>query len=343
MNYPMSKDASQSAATLIAAIEELLSATAGSKGRIPENDLENLCLRVQSARIGFPLSLEECAPRAVNRLGGVLLGPVFTSRAHPWPVDENGNPMAPLCQVFSAHFPVAINGVDGLVQVWMSQSDSGLGKPLIRVIPTAEAEAALMTPVISHGEAIEVLLPEAADWLRDFHSGPKPSKNEYITAAAVKLGHDSANELADADWDQWMQLSCEYGDKYGEDVVQSWQIAGFEEGRVYCDITEDQNSAMVSLEKLLKKLEKNVANSDEELVRLLAKTCSAYKDWASQLGDQTYPCLLGTFQEIQYCAANKDMPLICFESIGMREWGDGGNAQVFFSKENGLSFDWSGF
>ncbi len=341
MDALLSDVATQAATKLVAAVDDLLDATAGSKLAIPEDDLGHLRSSVQSARTGFPLLWKECASHEVNRLGSVLLGPVFTSAAHPWPSDEDGNPMVPLCQLNSAQFPLFIEGVDGLVQVWLTQSDGGYGNSLIRVVPTSDADVALMTPVIQHDEAIDVLLPEAADWLRDFHSGPKPSKNQYITAAAVKLGHASADELAEANSDEWDRLANEYDETYGDDVVACMQITDFDDGRVYCNITADQRNAIVSLEKLRNKLEKNGTPSDDAIVRLLTNTCSAFKAWIEHVGDQTYPSFLGTFQEIQYRAADKDASFICFENIGMREWGEGGNAQVFYSKDNGFSFDWS--
>ncbi len=326
---------------LVAAIDELLAAA--TEIALPGDDLRFLCARVKSERTGYPFVLEERPAQEVNRLGSVLLGPVFTSKAHPWPLDAVGSPMAPLCQLNMAHVPTAVEGLDGLVQVWLAPSGSASVPALIRVVPVADADAASMNPVIEHNELIDALLPEAAEWLRDFHSGSKPSKNEYITAAAVKLGYTNADELSDADWDEWVRVAEEYGDKYGDDVVPCLQITGFEEGRVYCDITEDQKSAVAELEKLRKKLEKNRGTGDETLVRLLTNVCSAYKNWGDLLGEKTYPCLLGTFQEIQYRAADRDEPFVCFEAIGLREWGDGGNAQVFYSKESGFSFDWSCF
>ncbi|MFC7409485.1 helicase associated domain-containing protein [Hydrogenophaga atypica] len=341
MTPHLSENATQAADRLIASVEGLFAT--GTKTTLPEDDLGFLCARVKSARTGYPFVLEEHPAQSVNRLGSVLLGPVFTSKAHAWPVDADGSPMAPLCQLNTAYAPKTFEGLDGLVQVWLTPSGGAIGPAFIRVVPAAEADAALMTPVIEHSESIDVLLPEAAEWLREFHSGLKPSKNQYITAAAVKLGHASADELSDADWEEWLRLAAEYHDRYGDDVVPCFQITGFEEGRVYCDITEDQKSAMGSLEKLRKKLEKKGSAGDEALVQHLANTCSAYEDWVNLLGNQAYPCLLGTFQEIQYRAADMSAPFVCFEAIGLREWGDGGNAQVFYSKESGFSFDWSCF
>lgn len=343
MSSHLTESASQAAIKLVDAIDALLVATSETKLPIPSDDLENLRARVQSARQGFPLQWEQRASQEIDRLGSVLLGPVFTSQAHPWPKDTSGQPMAPLCQLNSTQFPKPIEGIDGLVQVWLSQADGGHDSPLIRLIPPSEVDLALLTPVIGHDEDFDVLLPEAADWVKTHHEEPKPTKNQFITAGAVKFGHSSARELEEADWDEWLRLAEEYGDTYGDDVVRCYQITAYEQAGIYCDITLDQKSAMASLEKLHQKLGKKGDVSDVEIVRLLASTCSAYQNWVCQLGNQSYPCLLGTFQEIQYRAADKVAPLICFEAIGMREWGDGGNAQVFYSKEEGFSFEWSCF
>lgn len=343
MSTNLSKAAAQAAVKLGAALDELIALAADSKLNIPIDELGFLGERLKSARTGFPLTLEECVPQEINRLGSVVLGPVFTSRAHPWPVDGKGLPMAPLCQLNSIQFPQAIEGVEGLVQVWMTQSTAGRALPLIRLVPTADVDVASLSPVIVHDEDIDVLLPEAAEWLKSYHSEPKPRKSQFISAAAGKLGFANAEELEEADWDAYCRINEEYGDTYGEDVITCLQVTGYGEACVYCDITEDQKSAIASLEKLLKKLLKKADVSDEQITRTIANTCTAFKEWQGHLGSQTYPCLLGTFAEIQYQAIDRDTPLICIESIDMREWGDGGNAQVFYSKESGFSFDWSCF
>lgn len=326
---------------LVDSIEELLSVDSGKNQLIVEHELRGLCSSVKSARTGFPLLLEERPSQEVNRLASVLLGPVFTSTNHPWPVDENASPMAPLCQLNTQHLPRKIAGVEGLIQVWLAQEGSSRGDALVRVIPLAEVEATLMAPVITHDEVITVLLPEAVDWLREFHSEAKPSKNKYISAAAVKLGYASADELSDSDWDEWARLADEYGDKYGDDVVVCWQITGFEDVRLYCNITLDHKGAIADLGNLKMKLEKKKADSDAQLISLLEKVGDAYKAWADVCGEKVYPSLFGTFDGIQYSGEDRDEPIICFESIGLREWGDGGNAQVFSGKEKGFYFDWS--
>lgn len=341
MNKSLNGSALDAAHKLLAAIDELPSALSEKYSAIEEHELQGLCSRVKSARMGFPFVMEEVPCQKIDRLGSVLLGPVFTSKAHPWPVDDAAEPMAPLCQLNTAFFPQDVEGVQGLVQVWLSQSGGEQGEALIRVVPSAEADASLLTPVIPYESEIEVLLPDAAEWLRDFHSEPKPSKTQFITEAALKLGHANADVLADADWDEWIRLAEIYGDTYGDDVVMCSQITGFAEGRIYCTTTLDQQNSVAKLEKLKKKLLGKSTPEDAAVITLLDNVCSAYEAWRDCCGKDEYPCFLGTFHHIQYAADDRDPALLCFESIGLRDWGDGGNAQVFYSKEKGFSFDWS--
>lgn len=332
---------SEIASKLISSIEELLAKKSHESLSFYDDELQALCSRVKSARIGYPFLLEERHPQLIDRLGNVLLGPIFTSNLHPWPFDEDAKPMAPLCQINTAQIPQALQGVEGLVQVWLLQSKGSIGDALIRVIPFADADASLLSPVIPHGEPLETLLPDAADWLRDFHCDPKPSRKQYISAAAEKLGYVSADALSDANWDEWIRLAEEYGDKHGDDFEVCWQIAGFKEGNLYCDVTEDQKGAIADLLKAKKKLEKNPTAPNAQDISLLTSVGDAYKAWIEVCGEMVYPCLFGAFSEIQYSGEERNPPYICFESIGTRDWGDGGNAQVFYDKNTGFSFDWS--
>ena len=341
MSNFLSSKALDVANELLASVDQLLSVASDKYSDIDEHFLQGLCSRVKSARLGFPFVMEEVPCQRINRLGSVLLGPVFTSESHPWPTDDRDEPMAPLCQLDASLFPKPVDGIQGLVQVWLPQSGREQGDALIRVIPTSEVDASLLTPVISYESDIEVLLPDAAEWLKDINSEPRPSQKQFITEAAVKLGYANADALADADWDEWIRLAEIYSDTYGDDVVMCFQITGFSEGRVYCTTTIDQKNAIAKLDELKQKLMKKPSVENAEIIVLLGEVCSAYQVWLDCCGDDEYPCLFGTFHQIQYAADDRDLPLICFESIGLRDWGDGGNAQVFYSKEKGFSFDWS--
>jgi hypothetical protein len=341
MTNSLSSGATDVAENLISAIDALMLLNAESDLGIAVDDLKGLCAKVKSAREGFPFVLEEITSQHVDRLGSVLLGPVFTSQKYPWPMDEDGTPMAPLCQINTAQLPRQLDGVDGLVQVWLAESMDGRAGTFVRVIPSVEANEKLIAPVIEHDSGIDALLPDAAEWLTSFHSDVKPTKNEFISQEALKLGQPSADALADANWDEWIRLAEIYGDTYGDDVVMCMQITGFGQGRIYCDITEDQHQAVVHLGKLKTKLAKKSAEENKTLIALLSSTVDAYKSWVSFCGELEYPSLYGTFHQIQYDAAGCDEPFLCFESIGQREWGDGGNAQVFYGQEKGFTFNWS--
>lgn len=341
MEHFFSKEDSQAASRLLTALERLLAFASQNETQVGTDDLEFLIARVKAARTGFPMLQEERPAQQIDRLGSVLLGQVYTSHVHPWPLDSEGGPMAPLCQLNTAQFPIQMDGVEGLVQVWLASTGGAHGDSLIRVIPTAEVDAAEMTPVIAHDGDIEVLVPDAVAWIQDLHVEAKPSRKQFLDERAAKLGHASADEMADADWDAWCRHAEEYGDMYGEDVVSCVQITGFGQPRVYCDVTEDHKAALVNLEKLRAKLQKNTGSAGDALIPLLAELGQAYKDWTKVCGDQEYPCLFGTFQEIQYRAIDRDTPFLCFESIGSRDCWGGGNAQVFYSKDRGFEFDWS--
>lgn len=71
----------------------------------------------------------------VDRLGEVVMGPIFTSEDHAWP-EQDGLPMAPLIQL-DLRIASEIGGVqlgDGLLQVWMPKYS--FETPVyIRIIP----------------------------------------------------------------------------------------------------------------------------------------------------------------------------------------------------------------
>lgn len=342
MEQFLSKEAYQAASRFLSALERLVSFASENDTHIGADDLEFLIARVRAARTGFPLLWDVRPAQKIDRLGSVLLGPIYTSKAHPWPLDSEGNPMAPLCQLNTAQLPVPVEGVEGLVQVWLASTGVAHDDSLIRVIPATEVNAAEMTGVIVHDGDIEVLVADAAAWIPDMHTDAKPSRKEFLDERAAKLGYASADELSDADWDVWCEHADEYSDTYGEDLVPCYQITGFGKPRVYCDVTEDHKAALGKLDKLRSKLEKQTGSAGDALIPILAEVGHAYQDWTMVCGDQEYPCLFGTFQEIQYRALDRDTPFLCFESIGSRDcWGDGGNAQVFYSKEGGFSLDWS--
>jgi hypothetical protein len=185
MEQFLSNEESQAASRFLMALERLLAFASENDTQLGTDELEFLIARVKAARTGFPLLQEERPAQQVDRLGSVLLGPVYTSKAHPWPLDSEGCPMAPLCQLNTAQFPVQMDGVEGLVQVWLASTGGAHGDSLIRVIPAAEVDAAEMTPVMAHDGNIEVLVPDAAAWIQDMHAEAKPSRKHFLDERAA--------------------------------------------------------------------------------------------------------------------------------------------------------------
>lgn len=83
----------------------------------------------------------------VDRLGEVILGPIYTCHEYPWPEGSN-LPMAPLIQLDlgKASEVGQIKLGDGLLQVWMPHE--AVSTPLfIRVVPRAMVDKSKLAPV----------------------------------------------------------------------------------------------------------------------------------------------------------------------------------------------------
>lgn len=97
------------------------------------------------------------APWDVDRTRDVLLGPLFSSLAHPWP-EGDGSPMIPLAQ-FDLENASKVGGVDlgsGLLQLFCRQSDR-LGRNIaVRVLEKSaiHAEALTAIPDFSNASAL---------------------------------------------------------------------------------------------------------------------------------------------------------------------------------------------
>lgn len=84
----------------------------------------------------------------LDRLGDVVLGPLFTCEAHEWPYRDE-LPMAPLIQLDLARAS-QMSGLplgDGLVQVWMPHKAVAGADQFVRVVPRAAVDRAGLTPV----------------------------------------------------------------------------------------------------------------------------------------------------------------------------------------------------
>jgi len=320
---------------LCSCIEQLLKTKPDFLRELDFHELEGLRGHVQSARGGYPCIMNELAAFDIDRLGSVVLGPVFTSEAHPWPEDENGTPLVPLLQLNSDLFPRPLhNDVNGLIQVWLCVGDISGDKTQVRVVPACDVDVAALSPIIATDDKLDVLLSDAINWLRCFHLGRRQSKQEHLAAAAAQGGFSSADDMADEDWAAWCQASDSYDQKYGIDVEVCWQITQYEGESIYCAVTHDERKIVEKLRNLTKKV-------DEISAAYLRELVEAFDALMEIRVSSAFPCLFGTFEEIQYFAADCALPVLCMESIGLREWGDGGNAQVFFDDCGEFYFKWS--
>jgi len=323
-------------APLTASIDQLLQARPKQVRAIDLEELSSLSVRLQSARSGYPLLFEERASFQIDRLGSVFLGPVFTSEAYPWPEYEQAVPLVPLCQLNTAMFPRPLtHAVDGLIQVWLCPGDTSGERVRIRVVPVSDADASALSPIIHSDEDLEVLLSEAAQWLPCYHAGPRPTKDVHLATVAKQLGFATADELADANWDAWCEAADGYDEQFGGDVVMCLQLTAFDTERLYAFITADDHTRAAKFARLSESV------ADASTAAMLKSFVTAFEALVVATSESTFPCLYGTFDEIQYAAADCAQPLICMESFGLKEWGDGGNAQVFIEADSGFSFKWS--
>lgn len=107
---------------------------------------------------------EEVADDKVDRLGEVIMGPIYTCQEYPWP-EASGFPMAPLIQL-DLRRSSEIGGVqlgDGLLQVWMPHE--AVSTPLfIRVVPREFVDVLKLAPAIEIPEDMSPLQKIAEVW-----------------------------------------------------------------------------------------------------------------------------------------------------------------------------------
>ena len=91
---------------------------------------------------------EQRHPSRINRLGDVLLGPLYTSADHPWP-EKNGVPMIPLLQLDldNASKLGGLNLGGGLVQAFVAVDDYLGQKIRVRTIDRMDVSANALDPV----------------------------------------------------------------------------------------------------------------------------------------------------------------------------------------------------
>lgn len=222
----------------------------------------------------------------IDRLGDVVLGPLFTCQAYEWPYRDE-LPMAPLIQLDLVRAS-QMSGLplgNGLVQVWMPHKAVAGADQFVRVVPRAVVDRAGLTPVPA--------MPSEVD----------PLQSIDAEAPAFQI--------------------VSWGDKrYTTPLAQ-----GFQSYYKLKQLTTDPAIA------------KEIKAFDQTLAALVQGSSAPFSPVNAHL--------FGTFAEIQYAPQDCPQPLFCFDggAFGL-EWGDAGNAQLFYSigaaGEVSFSFDWSG-
>jgi hypothetical protein len=108
--------------------------------------------------------VEEMGDDKIDRLGEVIMGPIYSSQDYPWP-EASGFPMAPLIQLDlkkASHLGNLELG-DGLLQVWMPHK--AVTTPLfIRVVPREAVKVSLLTPIIPIPDSLIPLQTKGETW-----------------------------------------------------------------------------------------------------------------------------------------------------------------------------------
>lgn len=100
----------------------------------------------------------------IDRLGDVVMGPLFTSQAYEWPC-RDGLPMAPLLQLDlerASHLGGVALG-HGLVQVWMPHKAVDGQEQFVRVVPRRSVDRSALTPVPAMPSELDPL--QKLDWI----------------------------------------------------------------------------------------------------------------------------------------------------------------------------------
>lgn len=325
---------------LMRVIESLLARDDLEDTPVDRDSLELLRARTEAARMGRPCVVEPRTIWEIDRLGSVAWGPVFTSATHQWPSTTSGALMAPLCQLAVKDLPDAPAGLDGLVQVWMPPGARSGGQFLVRHIPDGDVSAAAMTalPDWEGGDTDDFL--NECPWLSDMGTPERPRQAAFMLAGAKRLGHKTVDALEAEDEAAYWALREEYGDQY-DPPADCYQLIPKSTLAPYADLGGEVAGLLKDIKRLLQKSEKSVDVLPGDLSSLLQAFVDRCTAMVKATAKSSYPCLSGTFSPIQYEPADRGVPLMCLETVGDLEWGDGGNAQLFFDPRTGAYFDWS--
>ncbi len=129
---------------------------------------------VQSGRWGFDPKCTAKAWNEIDRLGNIILGPLYSSGEFPWPSHSDA-PMAPLLQIDLAEAGKLGNYDlgDGLLQVWLPKDASPVDRAYIRVVPAERIsvqsleEIPVFNPGDEYFQSVDWALEEADRTLND--------------------------------------------------------------------------------------------------------------------------------------------------------------------------------
>ncbi len=291
-----------------------------------EDVLEGFAERLEAAAWGYPCKIELINPHDIDRLGDFMIGPAYTSTEYPWPTDEDGAPMAPLLQL-NLERASALGNIDlgsGLLQVWMPDRKCAPEDQYLRVIPREDVSANRMTPVIQELRSSEHLLCDVTQWVADYHAPNKELLLPFMNRHAQAQGYKDSGDLEGKNDSEWSRIRDEYGDQLQRCV----QITGYASVELYISLGADSEQMIRRLARKNPKVrpaDQEAAARWDEMVEAL-ELCQAIQRLAA---NNTFPCLFGTFNFIQYYARDEGRALLCMEALDGRDWGDGGNCQIF--------------
>lgn len=135
--------------------------------------LQDLECAINSATWCFEPITKTVNDEDTNRLGEVVMGPIFTSIDYSWPISE-GFPMAPLIQLDlqKASEMGSVPLGDGLLQVWMPHKST---KPYIRVVPRSEVVLTNLSDILDIPDEMQPLQKRYPQWnekLKKYESAP---------------------------------------------------------------------------------------------------------------------------------------------------------------------------
>lgn len=126
--------------------QEMLDIWRSVRSAFPEKDATYIDNALATGSWAWKPEIDSCSPAEIDRLGDVLLGPVFSSDAHPWP-EEDDSPMIPLLQL-NLETASELGGLafdPGLLQVFVGIEDH-LGQSVYtRLVPRVDVRREVLS------------------------------------------------------------------------------------------------------------------------------------------------------------------------------------------------------